>query len=224
MGEVRQTGHRRRSRLRHRHATIALAEAGIDVYGIDLSTEMLAVAEAKAEQAKLKRTELGEIVFLQQDMRDWMLTKPVDAVYSFCDSLNYLPHLADLRAAFASVYRGLAPGGLFLFDMLSAHQFAFYDEEQPFVLDEEDIAYIWHCDFDPETSTIEHELTLFHSVDGGATFRRYFERHLQRAYAPDVVVSELERAGFREVALGGDFVWGKEEEDSERLFFAAVKR
>ena len=201
--------------------TIALAEAGLKVYGLDNSPDMLAVAEAKVkERADAGR---GEMVFLEQDMRDWTLTESVDAVYSFCDSLNYLPGLSDLGSTFASVFRALRPNGLFLFDMLSENQYEWYGKEQPFVLDEDDVAYIWHCDYDKDEGLIEHDLTIFFSEDGGKTFRRFDECHVQRAYAPSIVVRELERAGFVDVRCGSDFSWNEPNEQSERLFFAAVK-
>ncbi|CAG7634861.1 class I SAM-dependent DNA methyltransferase [Paenibacillus allorhizosphaerae] len=213
---------------------IPLAKQGYEVIGIDLSEDMLAIADQKAA-AEQRRTPFlagGSVQWLQQDMREWDIGRPADAVISFCDCFNYLLEEDDWAQAFKRTYEGLAEGGVFLFDMHTPLQLHNYAESQPFLLNEEDIAYIWTSDFDSSRCEIEHALTIFFREGDSETgsddalterFQRIEEVHVQRAY-PIVRVEEmLRRAGFRDISCYADFYWKKPSEDTERAFFLAVK-
>ncbi|TVY09059.1 class I SAM-dependent DNA methyltransferase [Paenibacillus cremeus] len=213
---------------------IPMAKLGYEVIGIDLSEDMLAVAEQKASEAQ-RRTPFqpgGSITWLQQDMREWEIGRPADAVISFCDCMNYLLEAEDLEQTFRQVYEGLAEGGVFLFDMHTPRQLRHYAESQPFLLNEDDIAYIWTSEFDPGRCEIEHALTIFFKegvTDFGSDdaqtdrFQRVEEMHVQRAYPLKQVEALLREVGFKEVDAFADFSWKKPTEDTERAFFIAVK-
>ncbi|MGI2292763.1 class I SAM-dependent DNA methyltransferase [Paenibacillus sp. GXUN7292] len=204
--------------------SIPLSRSGFHVYGIDLSSDMLTVARSKWDEtpAQAVRPRAGSIRWLQQDMREWQLQEPVDTVISFCDCLNYLTEEADVEAAFRATFRGLKDGGTFLFDVHPPKQFVRYAEEQPFVLDERDVAYIWTCDFEESKHLIEHHLTIF-AKDEGSRFSRFEEMHIQRAYDPEWLRAALQRAGFSKVDSYADFELKPASAQSERLFFVAVK-
>jgi SAM-dependent methyltransferase len=212
--------------------TIPLARSGFSVFGIDLSSEMLAVARSKWDEPPVRgsREDAGAIRWLQQDMRDWDLPQPVDAVISFCDCLNYLTEPQDVTATIRQTYSGLAPGGLFMFDVHSPRQLERYAEEQPFVYDEKDVAYLWTCDYDPSRKEIEHSLTFFiqeeaasKSGGSGTLYSRFEESHVQRAYDPDWIASQLTDAGFELLHYVADFKLEKPNAESERLFYVARK-
>lgn len=216
------------------NVAIPLAKAGFSVFGIDLSAEMLAIARSKWEAGSRGGSgrhadEPGSIRWLQQDMRDWELPEPVDAVLCFCDSLNYLTEKEDVASAFRRTFAALAQGGLFLFDVHAPAQLERYAEEQPFVLDEKDVAYLWTCEYDPERREIDHDLTFFVREDGEgsaageALYRRFEESHTQRAYEPEWLAEQLRAAGFELLHVYADFTWTEPNADSERLFFVARK-
>ncbi|ULL17700.1 class I SAM-dependent methyltransferase [Paenibacillus sp. H1-7] len=209
---------------------LPLAQQGYEVFGIDLSEDMLAVAQQKAYEAQREQPfqGRGEVTWLQQDMRDWSLMQPVDAVISLCDCMNYLLEEEDVAQAIRQAYAGLKEGGLFVFDVHTRHQLESYAEEQPFFLNEDDIAYIWTSDYDSERCEIEHALTIFvkdeassHGAD--ECFRRVEELHSQRAYPLEWLKQELQEAGFREVDVYADFMWKSVAEETERAFFVARK-
>jgi len=143
------------------NTAIAFAASGMRVYGIDLSEDMLAVAAAKEARVREEGRSCAPVVWLRQDMRELELPEPVDAAVSFCDCLNYLLEEDDLSQAFAAVYRALKPGGTFLFDMHAPETLRRYAHDQPFVLTEPDVCYIWTCRFDDRRCEIEHDLTVF---------------------------------------------------------------
>ncbi|MFD1956683.1 class I SAM-dependent DNA methyltransferase [Paenibacillus thailandensis] len=204
--------------------SIPLARAGFEVYGIDLSSDMLTVARSKWDETSRfdLRTGPGSIRWLNQDMRDWKLPEPMDSVISFCDCVNYLVEEKDVEAAFKATYNGMRDGGVFLFDVHPQSRLIEYGEEQPFVLDERDVAYIWTCDLDRPRCEIEHNLTIFSREEDGR-FSRFEETHVQRAYDADWIEQALRRAGFRQVDRYADFELKAPTPHSERLFFAAVK-
>lgn len=206
--------------------TIPLVKAGFQVTGIDLSADMLAVARSKLDNTpqgnQLYRE--GSIRWIQQDMSEWELGEPVDAVISFCDCLNYLLEEEQVISTFNRTYQGLRPGGSFIFDVHHPNTFIRYDEDQPFVLDDKSISYIWTCGFDAERCEIEHHLSIFaREEQGGDTYRRFEENQVQRAYDPEWMKLELLKAGFRDVSIYADFELKEAEADASRLFYVAVK-
>lgn len=207
--------------------TIPLVNAGFEVTGIDLSADMLSVARRKMEGtsqgARLFRE--GSVRWVQQDMTEWELPRQSDSVISFCDCMNYLLEEKDIVSTFRRTYDGLKPGGTFLFDVHHPDTFRRYEEEQPFIWDEPSVAYIWTCERDAVRDEIEHHLTIFAREEehGPGLYRRFEETHVQRAYDPEWMKSELLRCGFREVSIYADFEWVETTEDAARLFFVAVK-
>ncbi|GAF06979.1 Methyltransferase [Paenibacillus pini JCM 16418] len=205
--------------------TIPLVNSGFEVTGIDLSADMLSVARNKMEATpqgnRLFRE--GSIRWLQQDMREWVLHEPVDAVISFCDCMSYLLEEKDIISTLVRTYEGLKPGGIFLFDVHHPNTIIRYDEEQPFVWDEKSVSYIWTCDLDAARCEIEHHLSIFVKEEQGNLYQRFEEVHVQRAYDPEWMKVELIKAGFRDVKCYADFEWVEAEDDAQRLFYVAVK-
>lgn len=144
---------------------IPLARAGYRVLGIDLSEDMLDVARHKAEEAGVPPERLS---WSRQDMREWQAEQPADCVFSFCDCLNYLLEEDDIRRVFRRTFDALAPGGLFVFDVHAPARMPAYAEDQPYVWDEDGLAYIWTCDYDPDRILVEHHLTFFVGEDAEA--------------------------------------------------------
>ncbi|MFD2671604.1 class I SAM-dependent DNA methyltransferase [Marinicrinis sediminis] len=196
---------------------IPLAQSGLQVVGIDYAPDMLAIAQKRADALTT-----SPIQWQQQDAREWSWAEKVDCVISFCDVMNYMQTEEDLLAAFARTCEALNEGGLFLFDMLTAYQYEQYQREQPFALNEPDIAYIWQCDWDERTSTIEHELVVFAS-ESDNRFTRFTEYHHQRAYEEARVRQLLHQSGFTKIDTYGDFSWEAPDRETGRIFFLARK-
>lgn len=93
---------------------IRLAQAGLDVTGIDLSAEMLARATATAEAAGVR------VRFAQGDMRALDLgAGRFSLIFITANSLLHLLSPEDFRACFEGVRRHLAPDGVFAFDIFA---------------------------------------------------------------------------------------------------------
>lgn len=200
--------------------SLRLAREGYQVYGIDLSEDMLAIAQSKAEQQK--STGGGSVTWIHGDMRNWSLPQQAELIVSYCDCFNYLLEMDQIEASFRRAYEGLAPGGLFLFDMLSASVYEAYAALQPFILNEDDISYIWTCELNDDRSEIQHDLSIFMQQANG-DYRKIEESHVQRAYDISELRACLEAVGFADVNLTADFAEDAPVRESERIFFAARK-
>jgi SAM-dependent methyltransferase len=90
----------------------AITEAGFEALGIDVSPSMIALAERHAPRARFKVGSLHDCEL-----------PPCVAVCAIGESLGYLApgeERIDLRPLAARVRYALAPGGLFVFDVIEA--------------------------------------------------------------------------------------------------------
>ena len=89
-----------------------LAEKGYEVAGVDMSEDMLAIANAQLTTLNLQ----SAIQFTQGDIRTIRLSRTFDVIISLFHVMSYQPTNADLRAVFATVKAHLNEGGIFIFD------------------------------------------------------------------------------------------------------------
>ena len=94
--------------------TLLLARRGAQVQAVDISPEMLRVAERNCMGANVR--------LLRQDIRCLRLPEPVDLVTSNFDALNHLTGEGDLRVAFQRIADNLRPGGHLYFDLVTPCQ------------------------------------------------------------------------------------------------------
>lgn len=92
---------------------ILLAEKGYDVTGVDLSEEMLCVANSRLSDSKSKSL---NVKFYQGDARNIKLAVKFDAVISLFHVINYQTTNNDLLSAFSTAKRHLNRNGVFIFD------------------------------------------------------------------------------------------------------------
>lgn len=191
-----------------------LAQQGFRVIGVDISEDMLAVAEEKSRGLDVR--------YLHQDMRALTLSEPVDTVVCFFDSINYLLEEEDVVRTFEQVFAQLEEGGTFLFDVHTPYKIREIFADNAFHMVDEDVSYIWQCESDPDSLVVEHDLTLFVREPDGV-YRRFDEIHRQRAYEPEKLECWLKQAGFRKVSVTADFGGKVLGADDDRAFFAAYK-
>lgn len=193
--------------------TRLLARRGYAMTAIDLSPDMLTVAEQKCRGL--------DVLFLCQDMSRLTLLEPADAVVSCLDSVNYVTRPAALRRTFRRVYRALAPGGLFLFDAKTPPALEGADGQT--YLDEDDGLFcVWRGEYFPKRRVCGYGLDLFvREADGG--WSRGSEYHEEYAYTTDELDGFLREAGFSDIKIYGDKTMRAPKEGAQRVFFAAGK-
>ncbi len=205
--------------------TRLLAAQGYDMIGVDLSDEMLEIAmEKQAELCEGPDTgNQKNILYLNQDMREFELYGTVRAVVSICDSMNYLMEYEDLVQVIRLVNNYLDPGGVFIFDLNTLYKYQEELGEQTIAENREEGSFIWENFFDGEEMVNEYDLTLFIREEDGR-YRKYEETHYQRAYTLDTVKQAVEDGGMEFVAVYDAFTRMPPQEDSGRVYFVARER
>lgn len=197
--------------------TIELSRAGYDVTGLDLSGDMLAVAQNKAQE---QRTSVN---FIQQDMRELTGFDRLDGVTLFCDGLNYLMDERDVFEVFRRVFDSLREGGVFAFDVHSPYKMTEIFAGGLFGENAEDISYLWFCDQGEEPLSIDHTLTFFVRQANG-NYERFDHEIAQRTFFVEDYRQMLIDAGFTDIEISADFGRKEPREDEERIFFSALKK
>ncbi|MFC7393282.1 class I SAM-dependent DNA methyltransferase [Scopulibacillus cellulosilyticus] len=202
--------------MRTGEISLLLKKEGYDVSGVDLSEDMLAIAQEKAAGTN------HAISLYQQDMRDFYLPDQFDMVIVCCDSLNYLNNMDEVKSTFKNVFDHLNDKGLFLFDVHSLHKINHLFHNHQFSLAEEDIAYIWECFPGEQPHSVFHELTFFRKKASGL-YERFDETHYERTFPIDEYKKTLADTGFDILEVTADFTGEKPMPTSERIFFSVKK-
>jgi SAM-dependent methyltransferase len=164
--------------------TSLLHKRGYDIIGLDSSAEMLAVAKDKEPN----------ILYINQDMREFELYGTVDTVLCLCDGLNYILRKDELLKIFKLVKNYLNPGGLFIFDLNTRYKFEKILADNTFAAAEASAAYIWENRFG---GTYNDYSVTFFAEDTDGSYGRFEEYHRQRVYSPETVTGTAAKAGFK---------------------------
>ncbi|MGE7905410.1 class I SAM-dependent DNA methyltransferase [Peribacillus sp. NPDC094092] len=197
--------------------TVELAQHGFEVTGVDLSDEMLLVANEKAVKLGLS------IPLFQQNMAELEGLGQFDCVTIFCDSLNYLRDEEDIVRTFSRVHEHLKDGGLFLFDVHSIYKMEEIFRDNTFAVNGEEVSYIWDCFPGEEAYSVEHDLSFFVRDDESGLYDRFDELHYQRTYPVEQYKKWLEQAGFTVSEILADLEDAPLVAETERILFVASK-
>lgn len=199
--------------------TELLAGRGYDMIGIDMSDEMLNLALNK-------KTESGyDILYLNQDMREFELYGTVRAVVSVCDSINYLLDEEDIVACFKLVNNYLDPGGIFMFDFNTKYKYETIGNTT-IAENRKDCSFIWENFYNREDCINEYDLTIFVrdeevSGNGRELFLRFFEEHFQRGYTLDEMKKLIGKSGLAFVRAYDADTLLEVTNESERIYCIA---
>jgi len=173
--------------------SLALADSGYDVTGLDLSEDMLVVASEKAPMVE----------FIHRDMRKLEGLSDFDCVLIAVDSLNYLRTENDVRQTFAGAAAALGADGLLIFDVHTPTKIVATFADYLYVENDDDLTYIWHIEPGKEPLSVIHELTIFAKNENGS-YSRSVEHHYQRTFELSQYRDWLVEAGFEIIEQLGD--------------------
>jgi SAM-dependent methyltransferase len=197
--------------------SVKFASKGFDVTGVDLSEDMLMVAQGKATDKGMN------MQFYQQNMAELEGLGQFDIIGIFCDSLNYLQSEQEVSDTFLRVYEHLDDNGLFIFDVHSIHKIMQIFMNQTFAINDDEISYIWHSYQGEHPNSVEHDLSFFVLDQGSGKYDRYDELHFQRTFPIEVYGKWLKDAGFEVLEVTADFEAVSPQTQSERIFFICRK-
>lgn len=197
--------------------TERLAHEGYDMIGVDASQEMLMQAMKKREASGL------DILYLNQDMREFELYGTVRGVVSVCDSMNYILEEEDLVKVFSLVNNYLDPQGIFIFDLKTQHYYKDLTGDAVYGQAEDDVCMIWENYYYEEERINEYHVTMFLREEDGR-YKREEEMHYQRAYSVEEVRRAMERAGLEFIAVYEEGTKNPATESSTRIYFVAREK
>ncbi len=190
-----------------------LAGRGATVIGLDASSEMLTLANHKAEKKRLN------VFYTCQDMTSFSTGHKYDAVISTFDCLNYLLTKADLTRAFACVANELKADGVFLFDMNTEYKFKSVYADNSYVLESDKVFCAWENYYDEKSKKCDFYINIFAKENG--LYRRYSEEQTERMFTLAEIKAALKKAGLTLVSVASDFNGSPVTDTTERYYFAA---
>ena len=193
---------------------VILAEKGMDVVAVDMSEEMLTVAQQKAQELEVQPR------FVCQPLQELRLPRGVDMAVCALDSLDYITDPDDCREAVRRVYKSLNPGGIFIFDVNTPEKLRAMDG-QVFLDEDDDVYCVWRGEFDEETNICSYGMDLFQRQ--GEVWHRSFEEHREYAYCAEQLMGYLKAAGFTSIEVYADRLFEAPREGEQRIYFKARK-
>jgi cyclopropane fatty-acyl-phospholipid synthase-like methyltransferase len=196
--------------------TSKFAAAGFDVQAIDLSEEMLSMAQQRFAQNN------QQIPLFCMSMSELSGFEEIDVAIIAIDSLNYVAKEQQVTKTFSAVYESLKKDGHFFFDVHSIYKMDELFLNGPFTFENENQAYIWYTEEGEDPHSVYHDLTFFVKTEGDL-YERFEEHHFQRTYSEHQYISWLKEAGFSTVSVAADWTNQPPTSTSERIFFHAIK-
>ena len=193
---------------------LLLAQMGLEVTAVDLSEEMLTVAQQKAQKLE------NPPRFICQPLQELRLYKGVDLAVCALDSLDYITEPGDCKEAIRRIYKALNPGGIFIFDVNTPEKLRAMDG-QVFLDEDEDVYCVWRGEFDQETNICSYGMDLFQRR--GAVWERSFEEHREYAYSASQLKAYLKAAGFTSIAVYADREFAAPGDGEQRIYIKARK-
>lgn len=194
--------------------TALLARNGLKAIGVDMSEEMLTVAQQKT--AQLPRVPQ----FICQRLEQLWLPRGVDLAVCALDSLDYITDPDLCRQAIRRIYKALNPGGIFIFDVNTPEKLRAMDG-QVFLDEDEDVYCVWRGEFDDNTNICSYGMDLFQRR--GKLWQRSFEEHQEYAYSQQQLTDYLKEAGFTHIQVYADRILEAPRPGEQRIYFKARK-
>lgn len=194
--------------------TAILAKKGLQVTGVDMSEEMLTVAQQKAAELD------NQPRFVCQPLQELRLPRGVDMAVCALDSLDYITDPKDCKEAIRRVYKALNPGGIFIFDVNTPEKLRAMDG-QVFLDEDDDVYCVWRGEFDEQTNICSYGMDLFQRE--GEIWHRSFEEHQEYAYSIEQLKTYLKNAGFTQIKVWADREFTAPREGEQRVWFQARK-
>ena len=193
---------------------LLLAQKGLQVTAVDMSWEMLTVAQQKAQEADT------DIRFVCQSLQQLHLPVGVDLAVCALDSIDYILDPDDCAQAIKRVYKALNPGGCFIFDVNTPEKLRAMDG-QIFLDEDDDVFCVWRGEFDEQTKICSYGMDLFRR--SGNVWQRSFEEHQEYAYSAQQLVQYLRDAGFTSIGVYGERKFAAPQAGEQRIYLKARK-
>ena len=205
---------------------LGLREQGLDVVGLDASSEMLRQCREKLSANQL------EAELYEGDMRSFDLKRSFATILIPGFSIQLLTEDCDLQRCLERCYQHLNPGGQLIVSTYFPSEFlesgkdseglAFRSESESSETEERVRAFQgWKIDREAQILKLQNRFQLLDD-DGGIV--RQEDREMALRWRSTSVMEELfESAGFGELSLYGDFEFAEPNSEAETVVFVAIR-
>ena len=190
---------------------VRLADMGYRVTGIDLSPEMLSIADFKSA---------GKVSLINADMLNFSLSQPADACVCTLDSINHLSSINEVIKAFENVYNSIKDNGIFIFDVNTVYKHNFVLADNTFVFDEEDYFLSWDNEL-IDDNKVRIIIDIF--VKENNIYKRFSEEFVEAAYSVEDLKAAL-MPYFNVLGVYDDMTRKEPKSDSERIYFVCKRK
>lgn len=190
------------------------ADKGYKVIGVDMSPQMLSVADSKLSSVK------AQYSLINAKMQDYVASEKADAVVCLLDSINHLTDPMDVEQTFKNVFDSLKNNGLFIFDVNTVYKHQNVLFNNTFVFDEDEYYLVWDNE---QVSDREVRILLDFFAFNGESYDRYSEEFNEYAYTVEELTKMINSAGFNDVMIFDELTHSEPKEDSERIYFVCKK-
>lgn len=187
--------------------TSRLHSRGYNMTGVDISSDMLFVAQEKTD----------DIEYICADMSKVNLDGTYDGFLCMIDGLNYVITPKAVINTFKTVKERLKENGVFIFDISSQYKLKNIIGNETFIHSEYDVFYSWENRYIERYNLSDMLLNFF--VRNGDSYNRFEERHLQRGWSVDEMKKMLKMAGFTDISVYNELTFEAPTDESQRLVF-----
>lgn len=180
-------------------------EKGYSVTGVDLSCDMLSIAENKLN-SKAK--------FIYADMTSFKFSDKFDFCICMLDSINHLTDIELVKKCFNCVYDSLNKGGIFVFDVNTPHKHNCILADNTFVFDEEDFFLSWDNELE-DNNVVRILIDIF--AFNGKNYDRFSEEFYEKAYEIEEIKSIA--GNYEIIGIYDELTLNQPKKDSERIYF-----
>ncbi len=162
-----------------------------EIYGIDLSVDMLRVAKARA---------FKNFRLICSDLKNFRLAKKVDFIFCVHDTLNYLLEYEEIQSAFSCVREAMHEKSIFMFDITTEYNIKQFFEGKNLTYNIRGTGVEWTNSLDKKNKLV-HSILRFMRDDGTTSA----EHHVQRLYSIKEIKKLLDKEGFEVIDILSDY-------------------
>ncbi len=190
---------------------LRLIERGYAVSGCDVSTEMLSVCRARADEVGL------DIPLYQMSGENLVCGEKQEFITANCDVVNYMKKPEKF---FARAYNNLTDGGVLIFDISSEYKLKEILGNSVFTEENNGVTYIWENALNRDS--VDMFLTFF-VPDGKGKYEKKTEEQRQYIHGEQEIIEKLKTAGFSKVKSVNFLSTRRGKAKCERIQFIAIK-
>lgn len=166
-------------------------ERKIDVDGFDISDNMLSIAYNKL-------IDYNNVNILKGDIRTFVSNKKYNLICCFFDVLNYIKNLDEIELFLQNAKKQMNENSILMFDINSEYKLREYLGNNTFVIEEDDIFYVWRNSL--YKNYIDFEIDFFIKKEKNI-YEKIKERQRQYIYSENDILKLIEKNNFKIVEV-----------------------